>query len=274
MTLTQLPVQHPSAPERAARDARETLTQGLLAQLAHCDDPDEARRLRGEIILANMGLARRQAYRYANRGVPADDLTQVANLALVRAVAAFDPARAETFVSFVVLTIRGELKKHFRDYAWTIKPPRRLQELQLALNAELPVMAQEAGTVPTKGALAHRLGAPEDEIGEAMALSGCFSPSSLDQPHASGRDDSSTFAERIPASETSMDCVEIRMLLKPLLADLTLRERRIVHLRFYCEWTQTRIAAEIGVTQMQISRILKQVLMTLRVTLERQLAAS
>jgi RNA polymerase sigma-B factor len=244
-----------------------------LAELADCDDPDEARRLRGEIIVNNMELARRQAYRYVNRGVPADDLVQVAHLALVKAVAAFDPLRAETFLSFVVLTVRGELKKHFRDHAWAIKPPRRLQELQLALKAELPTMAQEIGEVPSDRALADRLNAPEGEVGEAMGLSGFFAPTSLDRPQVPGHDDSLTLAEQIPAGDTSMDCVEIRMLLQPMLADLTLRERRIVHLRFYCEWTQAKIAAEMGVTQMQISRILKQVLTTLRSTLERQLAA-
>lgn len=273
MSLAQLSTTHrPVDPRRTAEYHLDAETQELLSQLIDCDDECEESRLRNEIIVRNLALAERLATRYTNRGIATDDLIQVAYLALVRAVAAFDPLRPETFVGFLVLSIRGDLKKQFRDHAWAIRPPRRLQELHLELKSELSAMAQENGAVPTQRALAHRLRAPERDISEAMILSGCFAPASLDRQTHQGAD-ADTLADRIPAVDDSMNLTEIRLLLTPLLADLPLRERRLVHLRFYREWTQTRIAEELGVSQMQISRILRRVLMRLRATLEGQLAA-
>lgn len=242
------------------RDVRRQETTRLLDEAAATSGA-ERERLIEEVVLANLGVARTMAHRYAGRGVPVEDLEQVAYLALVRAAHKFDPERAEDFLVFAAPTIRGELKRWFRDRAWTVRPPRSIQELQLAILRHLG--SAEAGAAPNPATIASALGVTPEEVTEAMSAHGCFTPASLDAP-TSGEDGSTPLGNLLPDHDDAFATIEVRIALEQALSNLTPRERLIVRLRFDEDMTQAEIGEIIGVTQMQVSRILQKVLVTLR----------
>lgn len=248
---------------------RDATTDSLLSQLADTTDPAGCAELREALVLNNMELARALASRYAGRGVAIDDLAQVANLALVKAVQAFDPQRSDKFRGFVAITILGELKRHFRDVAWSVKPTRRVQELQLRIKTATSELAQELNEPPTTRQLADHLDASVPEIEEALSVRSCFSPSSLDRRFGGHRNEQS-LGDSIAVTDPGFDRSETAMVVAPLIASLSPRDRQIIYLRFYDEWTQARIASELGTTQMQISRILRRVMARFKVELIRQ----
>lgn len=219
------------------------------------------RELETEIIKTNLPLAKSLANRYTGRGIPSEDLVQVACLGLVKAVRGFDPERGD-FVGYAVPTIRGELRRHFRDIGWTIRPPRRVQELQPRLWAAEEELTQSLHRPPTVAEISAALGVDQEEVIEGLSLRGCFTPGSLDAGF--GTDDSPSPADRLGAEDPEIGRVEVRMLLSDALERLDERERTIVRRRFFDGWTQAQIGAELGVTQVQISRLLTQILATLR----------
>ena len=243
------------------RDVRRQQTTRLFAEAAHTTGGERARLIE-EVILTNTSVARTIAQRYAGRGIPLADLEQVAYVALVRAAHKFDGDKAEDFLVFAVPTIRGEIKRWFRDHGWTVRPPRRLQELQAAvLRAK-----EEADGDATAADIAAKLGVPEKDVTEALSVRGCFAPSSIDAPvEASG--EGVSLADLLPGEDGGLGACEDRLVLEQALATLTPRERLIVHLRFVEDRTQAEIGQVIGVTQMQVSRILSKVLRTLRAQL-------
>jgi len=246
------------------RDVRRQRTASLFEQAA-CATGEERDRLIDEVIVTNTSVAKTIAKRYANRGVPLEDLEQVACLALVRAARKFDGRRAEDFLVYAVPTIRGELKRWFRDHGWTVRPPRRLQELQAdVLRARDD--ADEADGVPGPDAIAAKLGVDRADVDEALSVRGCFAPTSLDAPvDADG--DGAPLGELLSSGEEEVDRAEDRVLLHQALRRLTPRERLIVKLRFDDDLTQGEIGERIGVTQMQVSRLLSKVMTTLRTEL-------
>jgi RNA polymerase sigma-B factor len=244
------------------RGTREPTTTALLRRAKETDDDVERCRLLEEVVLLNIGPARRLARRYAGRGVAVEDLEQVAYTALVLAARRFDPAYGSEFLAYAATCIRGELRKHFRDHAWMVRPTRQVQELQPRINAAREDLGQELGRSPRPQELADHLGVELDVVIEALAADGCFAPSSLDRPF--GEDGSATLAESLPAESDEWQAVEARLLLEPLVARLDERDRRIVELRFVHERTQQEIADDIGVTQMQVSRLLSRILRDLR----------
>jgi RNA polymerase sigma-B factor len=243
------------------RDVRRQETTRLLDEAAAATPGAERDGLIEEVVLANVGVARTMAHRYAGRGVPVEDLEQVAYLALVRAAHKFDPERAEDFLVFAVPTIRGELKRWFRDRAWTVRPPRSIQELQLAILKYLG--SAETATEQEPATIAQALGVTPKEVTEAMSARGCFTPSSLDAP-TSGDDGSTPLGNLLPDYDDAFATIEVRLALEQALSNLTPRERLIVRLRFNEDMTQAEIGEIIGVTQMQVSRILQKVLVKLR----------
>jgi RNA polymerase sigma-B factor len=246
-----------TAPDRT-RDERRSHTNRLLAQ-AHDAVPAERRRLLDEVIVENLSVAKSVARRYRGRGVAVDDLEQVACLALVGAAHRYDPAKAEDFLTFAVPTIQGEVKRYFRDHGWTVRPTRAVQEAQALINREV---AHADGRERTPAELAVRLGLPESVVDAALQAQGCFSPVSLDQPLPSGDAESDRLVSDHSVAE--YEAAEARVLLRTLTRQLKPRDRLILYLRFVEGLTQAEIGEELGVTQMQVSRLLSRVLRELR----------
>ena len=231
--------------------------------------PAELSSAASDLVMAHLGVAHGIARRYRNRGIAADDLEQVARLGLVKAARSYDSAKQADFLAYAVPTIRGEVRKHFRDHGWMVRPPRRVQELQSRILAAAADLTQELGRSPRPSEIAARLGEPVGEIEEALGADGCFSPSSLDRP-VSGVPDAPSLGDLLPdAAEDAdgHDAVDARVMLGPAVRRLSERDRKILHLRFFSGWTQEEIAREIGVTQMHVSRLLTRIIAELRAEL-------
>jgi len=253
-----------SADDPAADDDRATRTHALLLRAADTVDEAAVRDIQEQVVLLNLEIAESIVLRYRNRGVAVDDLVQVACLGLMKAVRGFDATKSDNFLSYAVPTILGEVKRFFRDSAWTVKPPRRIQELQSEISASSAKLMQEHGGIPTPADVAADLGLPKTEVTEAMVADGCFAPSSLDRVAVSNDDDRGALSDVLGEEDGGFDRAEALVALRPLCADLSDRDRRILYLRYFHEWTQARIAEEFGVTQMQISRLLARILGQLR----------
>jgi RNA polymerase sigma-B factor len=209
-----------------------------------------------------MGLARAIAARYRGRGIADEDLTQAASMALLKAARNFDPSIGVEFLSYAVVTMKGEVKRQFRDYGWMVRPPRPIQKLQADVSRAQSDLTHELGRSPRVKEVATHLGVAEEEVVEALSADGCYTPTSLDTPV--GADGAGVLGELLPDEDTAMGEAEARIMLTPAVRSLPEREREILYLRFFRQQTQAQIAAEIGVTQMQISRILARVLTQLR----------
>jgi RNA polymerase sigma-B factor len=246
-------------PDRGATTAR------LLDELHHTDDEGEKAALRAEVVVLNMGVARAIAHRYRQRGLAEDDLVQAAYVGLVKAVNGFDPSHERDFLSYAVPTVTGEVKRYFRDFGWAVRPPRRVQELQGSIAKTSSEMTQKLGRSPRPSEVAARLGIDVEQVIEALAADGAFTPASLDVPV--GEDGAATLGDLMPDEEVEFASAEARVVLGPAVRRLAARDRRILELRFFQGWTQEQIAQDIGVTQMQVSRLLSRILKDLRAEL-------
>ncbi len=241
-------------------EERRAATARLFAEA--CKATDGARHdLEDEIVELNMGVACDCARRYRGRGIPNDDLDQVAFVGLVKAVQAFDADRGTDFLAFAVPTIRGELRRHFRDLGWALRPPRSIQELQTRILSAEGDLTQELGRSPRPSDLARHLDVDLERVLDALGASGCFNPASLDAPTPEGED---VLGDRLGAADPEFARAETRVTLHAVLRGLTPRERRILEMRFFGGCTQAEIGADIGVTQMQVSRLLDRILARLR----------
>lgn len=249
--------------QRPADTRRKSETHRLFLEAQAAATPAERERIHEEIVLVNIDFARSLARRFRNRGVPLEDLEQVALLTLVRVVPKFDPSKDRDFLAYAVPSIRGDLKRYFRDHAWTVRPPRRVQEIQLEVQ-RAHARARETGEATSAEAIALDLDLKPGDVQEALMAAGCFQPLSLDTPFSS-EPGATPLGEMLPASdEEAREAAEARVLLEPLLRELGDRDRRIIHLRFTEGRTQQEIADELGVTQMQVSRLLSRILRQLR----------
>ena len=249
--------------ERSAADrarAREMFVE--LSALPE-DDPRRGR-LRDELVEAHLPLVEYLARRFRNRGEPLDDLIQVATIGLIKSVDRFDLERGVEFSTYATPTIVGEIKRHFRDKGWAIRVPRRLQELKLSLTKATSELSQKNGRSPTVAELAAHLQMSEEEILEGLESANAYSAVSLDAPDGGGDDDSPAVADSLGIMDESLEGVEYRESLKPLLERLPPREKRILLLRFFGNMTQSQIAAELGISQMHVSRLLARTLAQLR----------
>jgi|1185.fasta_scaffold27178_2 RNA polymerase sigma-B factor len=240
---------------------RELRTQQLLEEAVHAE-PAERQRLWDEVVLLNRGAALSIANRYRGRGVDADDLEQVALLGLVKAVHGFKVGEGPGFLAYAVPTISGEVKRHFRDYGWSVRPPRRVQELRGAMAAAEAELTQNLGRTPTRAEAASALGVEPEDISTALAADGCFSAMSLDAP--SRFDTRVTLGDLIVDDSDDFSDVERHELLRPVLEGLKERDRLILRLRFVGGCTQEEIGRELGVSQMQVSRLLSSIMARLR----------
>lgn len=226
-----------------------------------------ARKLANELIETHLDVARSVARRYRNRGVDLDDLEQVALLGLTKAAQRFDADAGHDFLSYAVPTIRGEIRRHFRDAGWTVRPPRRVQELQARIRRSQSDLEMQFGRSPRPNEVAAHL----DNVVEALTADGCFTPTSLDKPLGEG---GSSIGELISYEDGAMESAEARVVLRPVLQELTERDRRVLHLRFLEGRTQQEIADDLGLTQAQVSRVLSRILAHLRAKLDESSSAA
>ena len=214
---------------------------------------------RAALIESMLPLARRLAARYRRTDELQDDLVQVACLGLLKAVDRFEPGEGRALVRYATPTILGELRRHFRDRGWAVKVPRAIQERVLAMNSAVARLSSELGRPPKPSDLAADLGCSLEEVIEAKEASGAYSTTSLDAP-APGMDseDGLPYRERLPVEEPGYEMVELGTAIAPALAQMSDRDRRMLHLRFVEDLTQTEIAARVGLSQMHVSRVLRQ----------------
>ncbi len=216
--------------------------------------------LRDKLVASHLGLAHQLARRFANRGEPHDDLVQVASIALIKAVDRFEPERGIRFSTFAVKCIVGELKRHFRDRGWAVKAPRRIQELYLELGYYIDRLVQELGRAPTVAELAEAVGTSEAAVLEAIEAGRGYRSSSLDAPDQEGQ----PLVDQLGGEDQEIGSVENRSVLSMALAQLSARDQLVVRLRFVDGLTQSDIAVRLGVSQMQVSRLLAASLQRLR----------
>jgi RNA polymerase sigma-B factor len=229
----------------------------------HPDDP-EREKLREEVIADYMSYARYLAGRYSLRGEAAKDLIQAAYLGLVKAVDNFDARYETTFLTYATPMITGEIKRHFRDTTWDVHVPRRMQELSAGMRPASEALAQELGRSPTVEELAAHLHTDPEEIVEAMDATKAYNTASLDMPVTLVGGEGAALGDLLGGEDPQFDLIVDREALKPLLATLTDREKKILLMRFFRNMTQSEIGKELGVSQMQVSRLLTQIIGNLR----------
>ena len=261
--LTELVPEQRSSRWGPAQRERE---RELVTVLATAEPGGSAhRQARDELVTLHLPLVHYLARRFRDRGEPLEDLVQVGTIGLIKAVDRFEPERGLELSTYATPTIVGEIKRHFRDKGWAIRVPRRLQELRISLGRATAELSQKSGRAPTVAELAQHLGISEDDVIEGLEGAQAYSAQSLDaQLGGDGDDDGPHLADRLGGEDPDLEGVEWRESLKPLLAALPSRERRILALRFFHGMTQSQIAEEVGLSQMHVSRLLAKSLTTLR----------
>ncbi|MFG2606249.1 RNA polymerase sigma factor SigF [Streptomyces sp. NPDC048514] len=239
-----------SHPHDDAPDTAES-----FQRLAKLPDGPERRALRDELVELWLPMAERIAVRFRGRGEALEDLYQVAALGLVKAVDHYDPERGRAFEAYAVPTITGEIKRHFRDHMWTLHVPRRVQDLRNRVRSATKELSQTAsGRSPSVAEIAAYTRLTEDEVRTGMEALECFSALSLDA-EVSGTD-GYALGDSLGAADPGFDLVVDRAAVKPCLEALPERERTILYLRFFRGMTQSRIAEQLGISQMHVSRLL------------------
>lgn len=245
--------------EARVPSAREAEEAPLLARMASLAPGDPERvRLRDDLTRRHLPLAEHLAGRFLGRGEPQDDLVQVATIGLLKALDRFDPSRGVPFGAYAVPTMVGEIKRHFRDRGWAMRVPRRVQEAGRQLGDAREALTQELGRAPTVAELAQRTGRDADDVVEVLESANAYATLPLDTGSPTSP------VASIGADDEALENVENREALRPLLASLPARERRILALRFVRGMSQAQIAAEVGISQMHVSRLLNRTLAQLR----------
>ena len=247
---------------KTADDAADLIAAMAALPIGHPSRPV----VRNRAIEAWLPLARNLAQRYANRGEPFDDLFQTATVGLVKAIDRFDLSFGVDFVGFAIPTIIGEVKRHFRDRTWSIRVPRRLQEMRLAITAGNSTLTHTLGRSPTVTDIAAHLNVTEEEVLEGLEGGRAYSATSLSTP--TGVDGNVELGETLGGEDHEYALAEARIALGPAMKCLDAREQRIITLRFYGNHTQAEIAEQIGISQMHVSRLLSRALVKLRKQLD------
>ena len=249
----------------ASRDrvARALEDRRLLERYHHEGDPVA----REALVERFLPLARQLARRYQRAGEPLDDLIQVASLGLLKAIERFDPSRETAFSSFAVPTILGELKRHFRDKGWSVRVPRDLQELAVKVDRVGEDMSRELGRAPTPGEIAERLGATPEQVLEAREAAGAYRAVSLDRPR-NEEDEEGELVDAFGTEDHGFAVAEDAATVERLMRVLSEREREVLRLRFEEDLTQSEIGDIVGVSQMHVSRLIRQSISRLRTEAE------
>lgn len=245
--------------EKDQKLTREEQDQ-LFRKLEETGDPA----IRDELIEKNLYIAEILSKKYANRGIDYDDIFQVASIGLIYAVDRYDVEKGYAFSSFATPTIVGEIKRHFRDKGWTIRVPRRIQELSKKINNARVELSQKLQRSPTIRDIADYLGYTEEEILESMEASKVYSPQSLDLTYDGGEDSDMSLSDLIGVDEEYYGKIETNDLLDTLLDTLTETENKILIDRYFNKKTQSAIAEELDISQMTVSRLEKKILEKLK----------
>ena len=260
MAMTAMPpAGRGSGPERTRAD-RELFVR------YHSDGDEQARE---QLIERFLPLARQLARRYQRAGEPLDDLQQVASLGLIKAIDRFDPEREIAFSSYAVPTILGEIKRYFRDRTWAVRVPRDLQELSLSVDRAVGELAESLRRQPSIAEIAAAVDSDEEEVLEALQAGAAYRAVSFDAPRSgAGEEDVTTLADSVGVDEDGFDRAEERATLQRLMSTVTPREREVLRMRFEQDMTQAEIGVVIGVSQMQVSRVIRQAVSRLRAAAE------
>ena len=270
-TLPQ-PQRLTTAPTHREREERARRTEAIVEELRAGPSDGRRRELVDQLIEANAAVARSMAARYRNRGIDGDDLEQVALMGLVKAARRFDPTAGHDFMSYAVPTVRGELRRHFRDSGWMIRVPRRVQQMQARIKDAQQELESRLGASPRPSQVAAHLDVDVDEVIEALAADGCFRPASID---SRGDDqERGTIADALGDEDRELSALVARLALDTAVNRLSEREQQILRWRFEDERTQQEIADLVGLTQAQVSRTLTRILNRLRTDLSEPRSAA
>ncbi|MFJ5260395.1 SigB/SigF/SigG family RNA polymerase sigma factor [Streptomyces sp. NPDC088387] len=233
-------------------------TSADFRRLAALPPGEQRDTLRDEIVVAWLPMADRLAGRFRSRGENLDDLRQVAALGLVKAVDRYDPDRGHAFESYAVPTVTGEIKRHFRDHMWTVHVPRRVQDLRNRVRiASQELSSGLSGRRPSVAEIADHARMSEDDVRDGLEALESFTALSLDA-EVGGSDDGYSLSDSLGSSDPALDTVVDREAVKPRLAALPERERVILYMRFFDDMTQSRIADQLGISQMHVSRLISR----------------
>lgn len=215
---------------------------------------------REKLVMSHMNLVRFLANKFKNRGEPLDDLIQVGYLGLLKAIDRFDPSRGLEFTTYATPTIMGEIKRHFRDKGWSVRVPRRLQELSAKVNQATDVLTTELQRSPKIEEIAEYLDASVDEVLEAMESSSAYSSVPLEGTGNNDNDDAPSVLDRYAAEDSALNFTDDRLIIEEALKGFSPREREVIDLRFLQGMTQIEIAEQLGISQVQVSRLLRRTL--------------
>lgn len=215
---------------------------------------------REKLVMSHLNLVRFIANKLKNRGEPIDDLIQVGYLGLLKAIDRFDPSRGLEFTTFATPTIMGEIKRHFRDKGWSVRVPRRLQELSAKVNQATDTLTSQLQRSPTIAEIADYLDATVDEVLEAMESSSAYSSVSLEAPSGADDDDTPSVIDRYATEDSDLAFTDDRIIIEEALASFSPRERDVIEMRFLKGMTQIEIAEKLGISQVQVSRLLRRTL--------------
>ncbi|HUV04462.1 MAG TPA: SigB/SigF/SigG family RNA polymerase sigma factor [Armatimonadota bacterium] len=235
--------------------------ESLFSKYAKTRDPG----VRDRLVVMHQNLVRFLAGKFVNRGEPIEDLVQVGTIGLINAIDRFDPGRGTKFSTYATPTIVGEIRRHFRDKAWSLKVPRRLQELNLAANKAVDSLSQKLGRVPTIQEIAQAVSASEEETLEAIELGNAYDTVSLDSKLAyEGESAPLSLAEFVGGMDGSLESLEKYGDLNQAMNCLDKRERSIIYLRFFKDMSQTEVAKRLNISQMHVSRLQQKALKRLK----------
>ena len=231
-------------------------TRELFRQYKATGDPE----VRDQLIVSHLNLVRFLASKFKNRGEPLDDLIQVGTIGLIKAIDRFDPSRGLEFTTYATPTILGELKRHFRDKGWSVRVPRRLQELSAKVNQANDELTNELSRSPSVEEIAKRVGATVDDVLEAMESSSAYSSVPLEGGGSSDDDDAPSVIDHYATEDENLAASDDRIVLEDAIRDFSPREKDVIRMRFFEGMTQVEIAERLGITQVQVSRLLRRTL--------------
>lgn len=249
-----MPSRSSSGPGRNAWDKEKT--RELFRRYKEEGDVDA----REKLVRNHQNLVRFLANKFKNRGVPLEDLNQVGYLGLLKAIDRFDPSRGLEFTTFATPTIMGEIKRHFRDKGWSVRVPRRLQELSAKVNQATDLLTTQLQRSPTVDEIADYLGASVDDVLEAMESSSAYSSVPLEGTGSSDSEDAPSVIDRIGVEDDDLSMTDDRIMIEEALSELSPREREVIDLRFRDGLTQIEMADRLGISQVQVSRLLRRTL--------------
>lgn len=251
-------------PERRGRKGRVAWDKDRTRELFRRYKQDGDGEARDQLIVSHLNLVRFLASKFKNRGESLEDLVQVGTIGLIKAIDRFDPDRGLEFTTYATPTIMGEIKRHFRDKGWSVRVPRRLQELSAKVNQASDELTNQLQRSPSVAEIADRLGTTVDEVLEAMESSSAYSSVPLEGGGSSDDDESPSVIDHYVTEDADLAASDDRIVLEDAIADFSPREQDVIRMRFADGLTQVEIAERMGISQVQVSRLLRRTLRRLQ----------